>query len=109
MVLETAQESSRDGIRPGPRIPANIDGKRHKIERHLARNTHILADASSPRGTSLNRRVRSQSFLRKGQPQFTEILATCQDLVGLNDGIASLKKARAALLQLHAVEDKLHN
>ena len=109
MVLETAQESSRDGIPPGPRTPANIDVKTRKIERHLARSTHVLADTSSPRSTSLNRRVRSQSFLRKRRPQVTEILAARQDLVGLDDGITGLKETRTALLQLHPVEHKLHD
>ena len=78
MVLEMARESSRDGIRPGSRTPANIDIKTRKIERRLTRSTHILANTSSPRSTSLNCRVRSQSFLRKRQPQFTEILAARQ-------------------------------
>ena len=109
MVLEMARESSRDGIQLGPRTPASRDVKTRKIEHHLARSTHVLADTPSPRSTSLNRRVRSQSFLRKRRPQVTEILATCQHLVGLDDGITGLKEAGAALLQLHPVEHKLHN
>ena len=108
MVLKMAQESSRDGIRPGPRTPANTDVKRRNIEHHLVRSTHILADTSSPRSASLNRRVRSQSFLRKSQPQFTGILAARQHLVGLDNGITGLKGARPALLQLHSIEHKPH-
>ena len=108
MVLEMAQEPSRDGIRPGPRTPANTDVKRRIIEHHLARSTHILADTSSPRSASLNRRVRSQSFLRKSQPQFTGILAARQHLVGLDNGITGLKEARPALLQLQSIEHKPH-
>ena len=80
-----------------------------KTGRHVSKSTYVLADSSAPRSTSLNRRVRSQSFLRKGQPQFTEILAAGQDLVGLDDSITSLKETGTALLQLHAIEDKLHN
>ena len=80
-----------------------------KIGRHVSRSTHVLADASAPRSTPLNRRVLPQSFLRKGQPQLTEILAAGQDLVGLDDGITSFKETGAALLQLHAVQDKLHS
>ena len=93
MVLEMAQEPSQDGIPPGPRNTANIGVNRRNIERHLARSTHILADTSSPRSTSLNCRVRSQSFLDKGRPQFTEILAARQDLVGLEDGPAGIAAA----------------
>jgi len=71
--------------------------------------THVCADSSSPRSTSLDRRVHPQAFLRKAQPQITEVLSTCQDLVGLDNRVTGFEETRAALLQLHGIQNELND
>ncbi|SRR6266702_2509667 len=71
--------------------------------------THICANPSSPWRASLDCSVNTQPFLRKAQPQIAEVLPACEDLVRLNDSIARVKETRTTLLQLHAIQDELHN
>lgn len=71
--------------------------------------THICANPSSPRRATLNCSVNTQSLLRKAQPQFAEVLPAGEHLVRLYDRIARIKETRTTLLQLHAVQHKLHN
>jgi hypothetical protein len=68
--------------------------------------TYISPDPSTPWCTALNLGIGSQSSQGKSFPQCAEVLATGEDLVGLDDGIAGIEERRAACLELHAVEDK---
>ena len=48
--------------------------------------------------------VGSKSPIGEAPPQFTEVLASGEDLVCLNDGIASVEERGPAWLELHAVQ-----
>jgi hypothetical protein len=102
-----ARDLPQDGKRPGHRNPTKIDVVKGSWSDKAA--THVCADSSSPRSTSLNLRIYPEALLRESQPKIAEILATRQDLIGLDDGIAGLEEAGTALLELHRIHYELNN
>lgn len=71
--------------------------------------TYIRTDTSTPICTTLHIRIRSQSPVREALPQGAEVLATSEDLVSLNDRIASIEERRTAFLELHPIDHQSAN
>jgi len=69
----------------------------------------VGSDSSAPWGPSINTSIGTKATLRKSFPNRAVVLTPGEDLVGLNDGVASLEERRPARLQLHAVDDQLSN
>jgi hypothetical protein len=70
----------------------------------LSEETHVGPESSTPRCTAINSSIRSKSPLGEAQPQFTEVLTAGEELVSLNDGIASVEERGTTLLELHSVQ-----
>lgn len=68
--------------------------------------TDVCADSSTPWRLTLYIRVSSKTPAAETKPQITEILATGENLISLNNSIASIEERRPACLQLHSVEDQ---
>jgi hypothetical protein len=72
-----------------------------------SRNLKIVGtDTSAPRCAAVDASIRAQATLGECDPEVAFVLTAGEDLVGLDDGIASLEERGAAGLELHAVKDK---
>jgi hypothetical protein len=70
----------------------------------LSEKTYVCPDSPTPRCTALNTSVGSKPPIGEALPQFTEVLASGEDLICLNDGIASIEERGTTLLELHAIQ-----
>ena len=52
----------------------------------------VGSDSSTPWGPSVNASIGTEATLRESFPNRAVVLTTGEDLVGLNDGVASLKE-----------------
>lgn len=69
-------------------------------------DTYIRADSSTPRCTTVNTGVRTQTTLGEALVEQAVVLTACEDLIGLNDSVSCVQEAWHALLQLHAVDNE---
>ena len=58
----------------------------------------VGSNSSAPWGPSINASVWTKATLRESFPNRAVVLTPGEDLVGLNDGVASLKERRPARL-----------
>lgn len=100
--FRSCSEKARSG--PGERMTSE-----HTHQHNFINITHVSADSSTPRRTSVNTSIRTQPPARKPNPKITVVLTTRQHLVSLNNSIAGIEERRATRLELHAVEYELRN
>jgi len=72
-------------------------------------STHISPDTSTPRSTTNNFSILTQSPLGERFPQCAEILSTSELLVSEDNSITGIKEGRLTGLELHSVEDESIN
>lgn len=87
--------------------PGQTEGVSSSSVQVTVKDTHISTDSSTPRSRTLKSSERSQSTAGERRPDLTSVLATSQNLIGLDDSITSREERRTTGLELHAVQDEL--